>query len=64
MKIICVDNFARETHSDTLVAENITNERYGQRMVDALNSSSGEDGEDFFKLVPDDHKLHEYDPNR
>jgi hypothetical protein len=55
MKIIAVDNFARESVADRLIADNIANEVVGNIMVKALNSDC--DVWSFYKLVPDDHKL-------
>jgi hypothetical protein len=61
MKIICVDNFARETHDDTLVCENVS-EYYGKILVDLLNDKlSGEHSSDYYKLVEDDYKLYKYE---
>jgi len=37
MKIIGVDNYNRENVSDILIAENITNEYLGNKMVEVLN---------------------------
>ena len=37
MKIVAVDNFARESIADLLVAENITNKSYAEVMCKALN---------------------------
>lgn len=37
MKIVAVDNFARETISDLLVAENIIDKGHAEVMVKALN---------------------------
>ncbi|WP_064199127.1 hypothetical protein [Brevibacillus brevis] len=56
MKIIAVDNFAREYIADTLIAENV-NEYMGKRIVDALNDKQHENSQDFFKLVSDDYVL-------
>ncbi len=61
MKIICVDNFARETHDDVLVCENV-NEYYGKFLVNLLNDNlSGENSADFYRLVEDNHKLYKYE---
>lgn len=61
MKIICVDNFAREDRSDQLVCENVS-EYYGKIIVDSLNNKlSGEHSPDFYKLVPDNYKLYEFE---
>lgn len=57
MKIIGVDNLARESVADVLVAENVS-EFYAETMVDALNKRFCHDyGGLFFKLVPDDYRL-------
>ena len=59
MKIICTDNFDRETISDKLVCENV-NEYYGNLIVDFLNDKlSGDHSDDFYKLVEDGHKLYD-----
>ena len=45
--------------SDKLVAENV-NERYGKFMVTKLNETfSGDDSDDYFELVEDDHELYQ-----
>jgi hypothetical protein len=57
MKIIRVDNFAREHIADQLIAENV-NEYYGSQIVDFLNDTfSGEHSSDFYRLVKDDYIL-------
>jgi hypothetical protein len=61
MKIINKDNYDRETHSDTLVATGL-NEHYAKRIVDLLNKEEGPDSSSFFKAVPDDYKLYEWEP--
>jgi hypothetical protein len=62
MKIIIVDNFDRESSSDTLVAENI-NKYWGEKVVDFLNNKfSGDDSPSYFKLVEDGHKLYIFEP--
>lgn len=61
MKIICVDNFARETHDDVLVCEN-ANDFYGEFIVNMLNEKlSGEHSSDYYRLVEDDYKLYKYE---
>lgn len=63
MKIISVDNFNRETVSDTLVCENIEAKQYGDCMVEALNNKfSGETALRHYRLVPDDHQLYKFEP--
>ena len=61
MKIVCVDNYDREFYDDILVCENIRNEKWGNVMVDALNSRKGENSELFYKLVEDDYKLFKFE---
>jgi hypothetical protein len=61
MKIICVDNFARDTVNDTLVCENV-NEYYGKFLVNQLNDKlSGDHSPDFYKLVDDNYVLYKYE---
>ena len=55
MKIIGVDNYARDEVSDVLVCENI-NESYGTEIVDFLNRH--ENNPRFYKLEDDDYKLY------
>ena len=58
MKIICVDNFGKESKSDSLVCENV-NLYMGNIIVEFLiEKFSGNRGGDFFKLVEDDYKLY------
>jgi len=59
MKIILVDNFDRVSRDDVLVAEKV-NPPYGSLIVELLNHNADE--EDFFKLVEDNYKLHEFEP--
>lgn len=59
MKIILVDNFDRGSRDDVLVAEKV-NPAYGNLIVELLNQGAAE--EDFFKLVEDGYKLHEFKP--
>ena len=61
MKIVCVDNYDREFYDDILVCENIRNEKFGNIMVDALNSREGSNSEWFYKLVEDDYKLFKFE---
>lgn len=60
-KIIGVDNYDRETRSDTFVADNVS-EYYAKRIVDLLNKSAGTHSETFYKYVPLDHKLFVWEP--
>lgn len=59
MKVICVDNYARETRSDRLVAENLT-EGAATALAEEKNDNCAD--EDYFRVVPDDYKLHEWEP--
>ncbi len=61
MKIICKDNFDRETVSDFLVAENV-HSHIGNRIVTLLNQAEGETSPNHFVLVPDDYKLYKWEP--
>lgn len=61
MKIICVNNFAREDISDELICENV-NKYYAEDIVNFLNKKfSGESAPDFFKAVDDNYKLYVYE---
>ncbi|KKL62672.1 hypothetical protein LCGC14_2182840 [marine sediment metagenome] len=58
LKVIQTDNFDTESVSDVLVAENVSSERLGKIMTDALNEKlSGSNSSVYFKLVEDDFKL-------
>ena len=61
MKIIRTDNFDREHISDGLIAENV-NEFFAKLVAKLLNKYIGADSQDYFKAVPDDHKLYEFEP--
>lgn len=56
MKIICVDNFNRESVAEKLIAENVK-ESWGRHIVKLLNDEEHDDSPNFFMLVEDDHKL-------
>ena len=56
MKIVLKDNYARETISDQLIAENV-NEYFGMKIVRLLNDAEGEPTPDYYDLVKDDYKL-------
>lgn len=55
MKIICTDNYARESVADRLVAENINSDREANFMLAALKSTAYET--DFYQLVADDYQI-------
>lgn len=62
MKIICKDNFDRETRSDEVIAENV-HEFYAQFIADSLNDRfSGPNSDSFFRAEPDDYKPYTYKP--
>ena len=61
MKIVCVDNYGRETRNDYLIAENV-NKTYGERIVKFLNKEEGEETPNFFKLVEDTYVLYKFEP--
>lgn len=62
MKVICVDNFDRETISDRLIQEGLT-QTEARTLADELNAKGGVNAPDFYRVVPDDHVLYVYDPN-
>lgn len=58
MKIICVDNYARETVADRLVADNIKSEEYAKCMCKALcDKYSSEYSTEWFQVVDDNYRL-------
>lgn len=60
-KVIKVDNFNRDTVDDVLICENVS-QLYGDYIVSDLNNRfSGEHSDVYFRLVPNDYKLHKYD---
>jgi len=62
MKIICVDNFGRESISDRLIAENVP-DYWARIIVELLNShASGDHDPNYFQAVADNHKLYEFVP--
>ncbi len=62
MKIICKDNFDRESFSDSLVCEKIS-EYYGEIVVNFLNANlSGDYSPNFYRLVDDDYELYKWEP--
>lgn len=61
-KIICTDNFNRDTVSDTLVADNVS-EYWGRLIVKFLNANySSNDSPNFFKLEENDYELYVWEP--
>lgn len=61
MKVIGSCNFSKDTVSDILVCSGV-NEYYGDRIVEALNKENGDYGPTYYRLVPDDHVLYEWEP--
>ncbi len=61
MKIIRIDNFDQDCISDGLIAENV-NEFFAKLIVKLLNKYTGMNSQDYFRAVPNDHKLYVYDP--
>lgn len=58
MKIVDTDNYGGDYPNEQVIADNITNERFGRVMVEALNERfSGENANRYYKLVPDDYQL-------
>lgn len=61
MKLICKDNFNRETISDSIIAENV-DEYWAAEIKSALNDRLGENSPVFIDAVPEDYKLYKYEP--
>lgn len=57
MKIICMDNFARETIADRVVAENVKPGVEADAMLRGLIDTCWPNGPNWYKLVEDDYKL-------
>lgn len=56
MKIVLVDNFARESVADLLIADNV-DKYWGKIIVENLNSKSDKNNPDYFQLFDDDYIL-------
>jgi len=62
MKIIQVDNFNRDTVSDVLIVEKVS-ENHAQMIVEALNAKySGDLSPMFFRVEADDYELYKWSP--
>ncbi|MDR6779466.1 hypothetical protein J2W98_003746 [Paenibacillus peoriae] len=62
MKIICEDNFGRESVSDSLVCGNVS-QYYGVAFVKFLNENfSGDHSFNFYRLVEDEYELYKWEP--
>lgn len=58
MKIICTDNFARESIADRLVVEGIEHEGEAIAMSNGLNQAfGGENSPNYYTAVPDNYRL-------
>lgn len=55
VKIICTDNYARESVADRLVASGIRSGREADYMLAALKTMASH--EEYYQLVDDDHRL-------
>jgi hypothetical protein len=66
MKVIRTCNFNIETNSDSLLVENISKWE-ANVIAKALNEAGSKSGSDnfphYYKVVEDNHKLYEYNPN-
>lgn len=62
MKIICIDNYARVSISDSVVAEHVP-DHYVKTIVNVLNEKhGGGSSSDYFKAVDNDYKLYVFQP--
>jgi len=61
MKIVWTDNFNRETISEKLVADHVRVHE-SQIIIEALQKSCRHGDDDWYKLVPDDYVLYEFEP--
>jgi hypothetical protein len=59
MKIVGVSNYDDEKENDVLVASNLTMEK-AKSMLNMINSEINPYGTYFYKIVPDDYKLHAF----
>lgn len=55
MKIICTDNYARESVADRLVAENVKSDDDAQIIIAALNAKASHC--EYYTIRDDDYKL-------
>ena len=60
MKIVMIDNYARDHVDDVLICENV-NHTYGTIIVDCLNDSNTRAHDEYFELVNDDYKLYKFE---
>ena len=57
-KVILVDNFDRDTVSDQLLQDGLTEEE-ANKMADDYNAAHTPNSPYFARAVPDDHKLYD-----
>lgn len=62
-KIIGVSNFDKESVSDIIVCESISDKRLAERILDNLNTAVAE-GRYFYRLVPQTYTLYIFDSNK
>lgn len=62
MKIFWTDNFARDTVSERLVADNIGNELEGKIMLKALQSTCTSAGSSWYRSAKDDEQPYKWEP--
>lgn len=62
MKIVRIDNYARETVSEKLVAENIQYQGDADVMLKALQENPKKGDEYWYKIEQDDYQLHTWEP--
>ena len=61
MKIIATDNYDRDYISDELIAFNLS-KKEAKRKADKMNKKTGEHSPIFYRIVPNDYKLHIFEP--
>lgn len=59
MKVVIVDNYDRDTVSDRLLAENLS-EKEAREKADKFNNSHP--GSEYAVVKPDDYVLYKYEP--
>jgi len=62
MKIIWVDNYARETISERVVANNIKSEVEAKQMLEGLQQHCTSEGPNWYKLAADDYVPYRFEP--
>lgn len=62
MKLIAVDNFGRETVSDRLIAEGLSEVEAQTRAADLNAQCESKFCTEFYRAVPDAHVLYVWEP--